>query len=152
MDNNEEIYDAEIISESVVTDEEYNGRVIEEPSDYWKLVAFHLQNNHQPSIPLSMVDTCIRAIEYANDGDFNTIITLPEGTSYKGANTASVETIVESHHLHHFITSKREVVTIKDADGAIVYQGYGTELKLETETNTETITEVESNDDEQQQP
>jgi len=43
MDNNEEIYDAEIISESVVTDEEYNGRVIEEPSDYWKLVAFHPQ-------------------------------------------------------------------------------------------------------------
>ena len=78
MDNNEEIYDAEIISESVVTDEEYNGRVIEEPSDYWKLVAFHLQNNHQPSIPLSMVDTCIRAIEYANDGDFNTLLHSPK--------------------------------------------------------------------------
>jgi (2Fe-2S) ferredoxin len=147
MSNNEEIYDAEVIydSASSATDGEFNGRVIEEPSDYWKLVAFHLQENHQPSIPLNMVDTCIRAIEYANDGDFDVIITLPEGTSYKGANTASVETIVESHHLHHFITSEREVVTIKDAEGAIVYQGYGTELKLSTETNTE----VESNDDQQ---
>jgi hypothetical protein len=149
MSNNEEIYDAEVIYDSATsattTDDEYNGRVIEEPSDYWKLVAFHLQENHQPSIPLSMVDTCIRAIEYANDGDFNTIIALPEGTLYKGANTASVETIVESHHLHHFITSKREVVTIKDAEGAVVYQGYGTELKLNAETNTE----VESNDDQQ---
>lgn len=144
MDNNEEIYDAEIISESY-------DEVFDEPSDYWKLIAFHLQSNHNPPIPVSMVDTCIRAIEYANDGDFNTIITLPEGTSYKGANTASVETIVESHHLHQFITSEREVVTIKDAEGVVIYQGYGTELKLETtETNTEVNTEVEINDDEQQ--
>ena len=78
-----EIIDAEIISE--VED------VLEEVSDIWKLVAFHLQNNHYPPIPLNMVDTCLRAIEYANEGDFNTIITLPEGTLYKGANTASVE-------------------------------------------------------------
>ena len=136
--SNDEIIDAEIISESY-------DEVADEPSDYWKLVAYHLQNNHSPSIPLSMVDTCIRAIEYANEGDFSTIITLPEGTSYKGANTADVETIVESHHLHQFITSDREVVTIKDAEGNLVYQGYGTTLTL----NTEESTEVESDDDQQ---
>ena len=134
-----EIIDAEIISE--VED------VLEEVSDIWKLVAYHLQNNHTPPIPLNMVDTCLRAIEYANEGDFNTIITLPEQTFYKGANTASVETIVESHHLHQFITSDREVVTITDNDGQIIYQGYGTELKLETKELNEEVAENEPTND-----
>jgi hypothetical protein len=147
MNNNDEIIDAEIISESV------DGETVEEPSDYWKLIAFHLQSNHNPPIPLSMVDTCIRAIEYANNKEWETYITLPEGTTYKGANTATVETIVESHHLHTFITSDREIVTIKDADGQVVYQGYGTELKLETQDlNTEVNEEIEVDDDQQQQP
>jgi len=133
--SNDEIIDAEIIDEVE--------EAVEEVSDTWKLVAYHLQNNHYPPIPLNMVDTCLRAIEYANEGDFNTIITLPEGTLYKGANTANVETIVESHHLHQFITSDREVITIKDADGQVVYQGYGTELKLETKEINEEVDESE---------
>jgi (2Fe-2S) ferredoxin len=149
MSNNEEIYDAEVIYDSATdsTTATTEGEIIdiEEPSDYWKLVAFHLQENHQPSIPLNMVDTCIKAIEYANNKDWNVLIALPDGTTYKGSTHATVETIVESHHLHNFITSDREVVTIKDAEGSIVYQGYGTELKLNAETNTE----VESDDDQQ---
>lgn len=138
--NDDDIIDAEIISET--TEEQ----VLEEPSDYWKLVAFHLSSNHNPPIPISMTDVCIRAIEYANEGDWKTQIMLPEGTTYKGSTHATVETIVESHHLHQFITSDREVVTIKDADGAVIYQGYGTELKLETNETNEEVEVSESNE------
>ena len=133
--NNDEIIDAEIIDEAE--------EVVEEVSDFWKLVAYHLQNNHYPPVPLNMVDTCITAIEYANKGEWDTLIVLPEGTLYKGVNTANVEVIVESHHLHTFITSDREIVTVTDADGQVVYQGYGTELKLEPSN----LNEIEGNDD-----
>lgn len=138
MENNEDIIDAEIVD---------GDEVVEEPSDYWKLIAFHLQNNHYPPVPLSMVDTCIRAIEYANEGEWELEVMLPEGTKYKGSTHASVETIVESHHLHQFIKSDREVISIHDADGNLVYQGYGTELKLEPqETNAEVNEEIERDD------
>ncbi len=140
MSNNDEIYDAEVISESV------DGEVLEEPSDYWKLVAFHLSNNHEPPVPISMTDVCIKAIEYANKGDWKVLLALPDGTTYKGSTHAEVETIVESHHLHQFVTADRDIVTITDGDGKVIYQGYGTELKLETQEVNE---EIEINDDEQ---
>lgn len=105
---------------------------LEELSDQWKLVAYHLQNNHYPPVPLSMVDTCISAIEYADKGEWDTFIMLPEGTTYKGANTATVESIVEGHHLHYFIKdSDRQITTITAEDGTVVFQGYGSALNLE---------------------
>jgi len=121
-----EIYEGEIIEN---LDDE-----LEELSDFWKLVAFHLQNNLNPPVPLSMVETCIEAITQANEGEWNSLITLPEGTKYKGENTATVETIVESHYLQDFIKTAREVVTIKDENGTVIYQGYGTQLNLEPNT------------------
>jgi hypothetical protein len=121
-----EVYEGEIIEN---LDDE-----LEELSDFWKLVAFHLQNNLNPPVPLSMVETCIEAITQANEGEWNSLITLPEGTKYKGENTATVETIVESHYLQDFIKTAREVVTIKDENGTVIYQGYGTQLNLEPTT------------------
>lgn len=138
MENNE-IIDAELVEDTDPS--------VDEPNDYWKLVAFHLSNNHNPPIPISMTDSCIRAIEYANKGEWNTQVILPEGTTYKGSTHATVEAIVESHHLHQFITSDREVVTVTDADGQVIYQGYGTELKLETkELNEEVDEEIEKDE------
>ena len=105
--------------------------VLEEVSDHWKLVAYHLQNNLYPPVPLSMVEPCIEAITKADNDEWDSLITLPEGTKYKGESTATVEVIVESHYLQDFIKSAREVVTIKDDKGTIIYQGYGTEYKLD---------------------
>lgn len=104
---------------------------LEEVSDFWKLVAYHLQNNLHPPVPLNMVETCIEAITRANEGEWDSLITLPEGTKYKGESEASVEVIVEGHYLQDFIKTAREVVTITGDDGTVIYQGYGTELKLE---------------------
>lgn len=141
-----EIIDAEVISE---VDE-----VLEEVSDQWKLVAYHLQNNHYPPVPLNMVDTCLRAIEYANKGDYDTLIMLPEGTTYKGSTHASVEVIVESHHLHYFIKDKdRQIITVTDPDGVTIYQGYGEEIKLEPKELNEEVDKDERADDiEEQRP
>lgn len=105
--------------------------ILEEVNDYWRLVAYHLQNNLHPPVPLNMVETCIEAITMADNEAWDSLITLPEGTLYKGENTATVETIVESHYLQDFIKTAREIITIKDDEGTVVYQGYGTEFKLE---------------------
>lgn len=103
---------------------------LDEFSDQWRYIAYHLQNNHYPPVPLNMVDTCIEAIEHAEKGEWDSLITLPEKTLYKGEPHASVQVIVESHHLHDFIRSERDVVTIKDPEGNIIYQGYGEKLTL----------------------
>lgn len=115
-----EVYDGEIIENEV-----------EELTDQWKLIAYHLQNNHYPAVPLSMVDICIEAIEKAELGEWDSLIKLPDGTQYKGEDSTTVEIIVESHHLHDFIkNTEKEVITIKDDEGTIIIQGYGETLTL----------------------
>jgi hypothetical protein len=66
-------------------------------------IAYHLQGNHYPPVPLSMVQPCIDAIDamYAEESD--TPIALPEGITYKGRTTAPAWAIVEQHHLSWFI-------------------------------------------------
>jgi hypothetical protein len=131
-----EIYDGEIINDDL-------DEVLEEVNDYWKLIAYHLQNNLHPPVPLNMVETCIEAITQADNGAWDSLISLPEGTKYKGESEATVETIVESHYLQDFIKTARELITIKDDEGTVVFQGYGTEFKLEPDTTTITDENLE---------
>jgi len=63
-------------------------------------LAWHLQGNHYPPVPLSMVQPCIEAINaYWND-DFDAQIEMPEGVFYKGNTTAPAWAIIEQHHLN----------------------------------------------------
>jgi hypothetical protein len=66
-------------------------------------LAWHLQSNHYPRVPLSMVPVCKEAIEHANVGDWNTRLQLPPGISFYGETTAPVLKIVEQHHLETFL-------------------------------------------------
>jgi len=75
-------------------------------------VAWHLQGNHYPPIPLVMVEACVEAIELARLGYYDTEVKLPIGESkdgepfqitWHGQDTAPVSAIVESHHLDGFI-------------------------------------------------
>ena len=66
-------------------------------------VEWHLTTNHYPPVPPIMVQTCIEAIDEANDGNWDGEITLPEGVSWQGLTTAPVYAIVEQHHLEHWI-------------------------------------------------
>jgi hypothetical protein len=66
-------------------------------------LSYHLQGNHYPPVPLSMVQPCIEAIDAAYDEDYNRQIDMPEGVSYKGLTTAPAWAIIEQHHLNWFI-------------------------------------------------
>ncbi len=43
-------------------------------------LAYHLQGNHYPPVPVSMVQPCIDAIDAYYDEDYGREINLPEGT------------------------------------------------------------------------
>lgn len=62
-------------------------------------IAIHLQANHYPPVPRSMVQPCIDAIDAYWEDDFNRQIELPEGVSWRGETTAPAYAIIEAHHL-----------------------------------------------------
>lgn len=66
-------------------------------------IGMHLQGNHYPPVPLTMVQPCIDAIDAIHAGDGNTEIVLPEGVLYKNQPTAPAYAIAEQHHLHAWL-------------------------------------------------
>lgn len=62
-------------------------------------LGYHLQGNHYPPVPLSMVQPCIEAIDAYYEDDYNKLIEMPEGVSYKGNTHAPAWAIIEQHHL-----------------------------------------------------
>ena len=66
-------------------------------------MSWHLQSNHYPPVPLSMVPVCIEAIDSYNEGHYYVEIELPDGIRYKGSDTAPAWAIVEQHHLDAWI-------------------------------------------------
>ena len=62
-------------------------------------LGYHLQGNHYPPVPLSMVQPCIDAIDAYYEEDFDRAIEMPEGVSYKGQTHAPAWAIIEQHHL-----------------------------------------------------
>ena len=66
-------------------------------------IGYHLQGNHYPPVPLSMVQPCIDAIDAAYDEDYDRMILLPEGITWRGSAGAPAHAIIEGHHLSWFI-------------------------------------------------
>jgi hypothetical protein len=66
-------------------------------------LAWHLQSNHFPPVPTSMIDPCIAAIEAAVDDDWDREVELPEGITFRGQATASASAIIDQHHLGFFV-------------------------------------------------
>jgi hypothetical protein len=62
-------------------------------------LSIHLQSNHYPPVPLSMVQPCIDAIDACWEEDYNALIELPEGVYWRGESHAPAHAIVEAHHL-----------------------------------------------------
>jgi len=62
-------------------------------------IAYHLQGNHYPPVPLSMVQPCIDAIDAFYEEDTDRLIEMPKGVSYKGNTHAPAWAIIEQHHL-----------------------------------------------------
>jgi hypothetical protein len=64
----------------------------------------HLSTNFYPAIPLEMIPTCIEAIDAVNsEGDWDKLITLPNGILWKGLTKAPASNIIEQHHLEFWI-------------------------------------------------
>ncbi len=66
-------------------------------------ILVHLTSNHYPPVPKVMVETCIEAIDKANGGEWDEMVPMPEGVTYKGETEAPVHAIVEQHHLDFWI-------------------------------------------------
>jgi hypothetical protein len=66
-------------------------------------ILVHLTSNHYPPVPKVMVEPCIQAIDNANAGDWDKMIKMPEGVSYKGEDEAPTNAMVEQHHLEFWI-------------------------------------------------
>ncbi len=66
-------------------------------------ILVHLTSNHYPPVPKVMVETCIEAIDKANEGEWDEMVPMPEGVTYKGETEAPVRAIVEQHHLDFWI-------------------------------------------------
>jgi hypothetical protein len=66
-------------------------------------LGYHLQGNHYPPVPLSMVEPCIEAIDAFYDEDYNREIALPEGVLWRGQVTAPASAIVDAHHLNAWL-------------------------------------------------
>jgi hypothetical protein len=71
-------------------------------------IGYHLQGNHYPPVPLSMVQPCIEAIDAYHDNDAMRQIEMPEGVFYKGNTTAPAYAIIEQHHLDAWLPQDDE--------------------------------------------
>jgi hypothetical protein len=62
-------------------------------------IGFHLQGNHYPPVPLTMVQPCIDAIDAYYEEDYQRNIELPEGVFWRGNSSCPASAIVDAHHL-----------------------------------------------------
>lgn len=65
-------------------------------------LTWHLRGNHYPPIHLDFLASAKKAIELANEGDFTTEITLPNGK------VKTVGGIIEGLHLDSFVKYEEE--------------------------------------------
>lgn len=66
-------------------------------------IAMHLQANHYPPVPVSMVQPCIDAIDAYHDEDYERLIELPEGITWRNQTSAPAWAIAENHHLQAWL-------------------------------------------------
>lgn len=76
--------------------------------DLESAIAMHLQVNHYPPVPRSMVQPCIDALDAYYEDDVEKQIAMPDGVSYKGMNTAPAWAIIEQHHLSAWLPEEFE--------------------------------------------
>jgi hypothetical protein len=69
-------------------------------------IGYHLQANHYPPVPASMVPVCIEAINAYNEGAYHRELELPEGTTWRGQKTSPVYAIINAHHLEPWLVDE----------------------------------------------
>lgn len=70
-------------------------------------LAYHLQGNHYPPVPVEMVAPCIEAIDAYYDEDYDRMIDMPKVGDfqilYRGETQAPARSIVNQHHLEFWL-------------------------------------------------
>jgi hypothetical protein len=69
----------------------------------------HLQGNHYPPVPASMLGPSKRAISAVNSGKHDSKIKLPEGVLWRGEKHAPAHAIVDAHHLHAWLNPQDDL-------------------------------------------
>lgn len=64
---------------------------------------WHLTSNHYPPLPVALVEPAKQAIAFANEGQWDVPVALPDGISYRGREFAPVWAAVDGWHLDAFI-------------------------------------------------
>ena len=72
-------------------------------------LAYHLQANHYPPVPVVMVQACIDAIDAYWEDDFGREINLPEGIKWRGQTSCPAHAIVDAHHLDAWLRDDEEM-------------------------------------------
>lgn len=62
-------------------------------------LAHHLTHNHYPPVPIYMLDTCVKALDAAHADEYDTLITLPEGVTWRGASEVPAHVVITEFHL-----------------------------------------------------
>ena len=69
---------------------------------------WHLQGNHYPPLPMSLVSACLEAIELARLDYYTAEVKLPNGLEYDGSPVMVVGELVSACHLDGFIYTDSE--------------------------------------------
>jgi len=64
---------------------------------------YHLQGNHYPPLPVSLIPACKEAIRLANNGEKDALVALPDGMTYKNETKAPVREIIDFCHLDYYL-------------------------------------------------
>ena len=75
-------------------------------ADLDQQLSVHFGYNCYPPVPLIMIDTAIEAINHYNAGFFNELISLPDGITYQGRDSARAYKIIENFRLDAWIDNE----------------------------------------------
>ena len=66
-------------------------------------ISLHFQTNCYPPIPQQMVPTAIEALDNANEGEWNKMVRLPEGVTFRGYDEVSTANVIDSYRLSYWV-------------------------------------------------
>ncbi len=69
-------------------------------------LTWHLRSNHYPPLPLEILEPAKQAIQFANEGQWDAPIALPEGTTWRHQEWCPTWAAVEGWHLDAWISEE----------------------------------------------